>query len=992
MSKKSFLIDGISWQNSTGTQDSLISMMQPNDRLLHAKVPAGQYFRNVWALIKEDKLVDYVRQNNLNMCEVLCNYPKKLYFDIDGALDLTLEKVMSILYDYFDKEASHWAVSGYESNEKHSYHIINNYYVIKNEDELEKVKKLVVYIKHTICSGFDEKPIMKNGNMKCIYQSKPDSKYQQKIIVDDNEQHHFINSFITSDVSILKSKQFQQYKSNETIDQLTIKNKNRTTVEVLPPDFTNEQAHNARELLKITPSADISHAHRFKVALFCYYNGITEQEYFDWFLKSNPSETREAKVRYFYENEIPKSSSYAVSISNFRKYLSLWYPALMEETHFTSRFLGSFTLDNLVQIKRIEPEHFKSNKKVIMFNIPMGGGKTTTTLQYLKDSDDSFIWLAPRQTLISNTSHRMKQEFNIEHTCHLDVGKNKDPLIKAKKLLICNQSLHYLEDKQIFDTVIIDEIETALNSWDDDETHKGAMANNFNRFCYVIQKAKKVLLLDAFITTKTIKFLNSIGIKTDEQIIYNNGDIKQEKKLVFNDDFDNLLNKIADDVRNNKKLFIFYAFKNATENGHYSIIQLDLKIKELIKQKDIEECNDINKMKDINKTPTEDYKKSLLYYAESREKNNLGNINEKWKEADYILTTSSITVGVNYEGLDYDKIYLICSGTVNNPRDIIQCSMRIRKPIENNIELFFFDVSTKDFKKYPEYFHKGNNIYKALICDVYAEQQADFSESFRKFCDLTGYNYKAFPDLKKNKKKDAKKFINDMFESRMLMEYNNIETIEDLEVLEKYQEGVYNRTATLETRMAVAKFFFDDRFKLLNNDDKTYIWNNRTADYFKGIKHKIINDILTDNDVKNLKDLDLKKLKLSNGLNEEIKNHFSFDIKMKNQLIVKAVNNLLGIQAITKQEDKNGKHKGFEWSGIFNNMNDIYNRYLELKQQAEIKFLEVEEIVEEAGTVEIESGKTYAEYLHFWNNLTGEQRSRLTDEDKEPYKMYILEP
>jgi len=989
MSKKSFLIDGISWQNSTGTQDKLISMMEHNDRLLHAKVPAGQYFRNVWALIKEDKLVDYVRRNNLNMCEVLCNYPKKLYFDIDGALNLTLEKVMSILYDYFDKEANHWAISGYESNEKHSYHIINNYYTIRNEDELEKVKKLVVYIKHTICSGFDEKPIMKNGNMKCIYQSKPDSKYQQKIIVDDNEQHHFINSFITSDVSILKSKQFQQYKSNETIDQLTIKNKNRTTVEVLPPDFTNEQAHNARELLKITPSADISHAHRFKVALFCYYNGLTEQEYFDWFLKSNPSETREAKVRYFYENEIPKSSSFAVSISNFRKYLSLWFPALMEETHFTSRFLGSFTLDNLVQIKRIEPEHFKSNKKVIMFNIPMGGGKTTTTLQYLKDSDDSFIWLAPRQTLIANTSHRMKEEFNIEHICHLNVGKNKEPLTKANKLLICNQSLHYLEDKQIFDTVIIDEIETALNSWDDDETHKGAMMNNFNRFCYVIQKAKKVLLLDAFITTKTIKFLNTLGIKTEEQIIYNNSEIKQEKKLIFNDDFDGLLNKIVNDIRNKKKLFIFYAFKNGTENGHYNIRELDLKIKELIKQKDIEDCTDINKAKELLKIPNADYKKSLLYYAESKEKNELGNINEKWANSDYILTTSSITVGVNYEGLDYDKIYLICSGTVNNPRDIIQCSMRIRKPIENNIELFFFDLTTKDFKKYPEHFNKGNNIYKNLICDVYAEQQSDFADSFRKFCDMTGYNYKAFPDLKKNKKKDAKKFINDMYESRMLMEYSTIETIEDLEVLEKYQESVYSRTATLEMRMAVSKYFFDDRFKILDKDDKAFIWNNRTADYFKGIKHKLITDIITENKVEKLADLDLNKLTITPELKEEIKQFFSFDIKMKNQLIVKTINNLLTIQAIIKQEDSKGKHKGFQFSEIFNMMTDLYTRYQELKQQAEIKFME-EEVVEVQ--TEIEEGKTYTEYIQFWQNLTVEQRSRLTDAEKEPYKQYILEP
>jgi hypothetical protein len=986
MSKISFSIDGLTWYAGTGSQNILISQLDSNDRLIHA----CKDNRHMWALIKEDKIVEYVSNNNYNVCEVLVEYPKKLYFDIDGTPDLKLDTVMKVLYDFFDKDPTHWAVSGYESKEKNSYHIINNTYVIYTHDELLRVKKLVRYIKHSICDGFDDRVYNKNNNMKCINQSKPKTTNIQKIIKDTNPQNHFIASFITGTKSIIQSKQFQQYRNSETIDNLTIKNKNRTTALILPPDFTNEQASNAKQLLKITPSSDISHAHRWKVALFCYYNGLTEQEYWDWFMASNPSEIRQAKVKYFYDVEIPKSSFYAVSISNFRKYLSLWYPELLEETHFTGRFLESFTLDNLVQIDRIEPEHFQINKRVIAFNIPMGGGKTTTTLQYLKDSDDSFIWLAPRQTLISNTSHRMKTEFEIEHTCHLDIGKNKEPLTKAKKLLICNQSLHYLQDKQIYDTVVIDEIETALNSWDDEETHKAGLETNFNRFCYVIQKAKKVLLLDAFITTKTIKFLNSLGIKTEDQIIYNNSTIKQEKKLVFNDDFDDLLNKIADDIINNKKLFIFYAFKNATENGHYSIIQLDLKIKDIIKQKDIQNCKDLKKVKEINKIPTEQYKNSLLYYAESKEKNNLGNINEKWKEADYIITTSSITVGVNYEGLDYDKIYLICSGTVNNPRDIIQCSMRIRKPIENNIELFFFDLTTKDFKKYPEYYHKGNNIYKNLIINVYTEQQSDFKDSFRKFCDLTGYNYKAFPDLKKNKKRDSKKFVNDMFESRMLMEYKSIETIDDLEVLEKYQENVYNRTATLEMRMAVCKYFFDEKFKLLGDDDKAFMWNNRTGDYPTGIKHPLIKDIIDENKVQNLAELNLKKLEASQQLKDKIKEAFSFDIKMKNQLVIKTINNLLGLQAIIKQEDKKGHHQGYEWSNLFNLMNDINNRLIELKAQAEIKFLE-----EDTGGTEnftIEEGATYQEYLDWYGNLSNYDRCRISDADRHKFRYYLLEP
>jgi len=967
MSKISFRIDGVQWISGAGSQDLLIPKMLYNDRLYHAV----SNNRHMWALIPQDKILNYLKRNNMNICEVLVAYPKKLYFDIDGTPDCKLIDIMTILYKYFDKKESNWSVSGYETSTKNSFHIVNNHYVITSDDEMIRVKNLVTYIKHTINKNFDASVYTKNRNMKCIYQSKPDTKNIQLMINDLTEENHLISSFVTSYVPISESKLFNIHNTTDLINKLTVKDTERTEVLYLPIDFSTEHAGSAKELLKLTPSADISHAHRWKVALFCYYNGLTREDYMEWFMKSNPSAQRISKVEYFYDYEIPKASDFAVSIPKFRKYLSIWYPELLEDAYFTSRFLGSFNLENTVDIKRIEPDHFEVNKKTIIFNIPMGGGKTTTTLQYLKKSGSSFIWLAPRQTLIANISYRLNEEYGIEHICHLFVGKDKLKLKQTDKLLICNQSLHYVEDKQKFDTVVIDEIETALNSWDDDETHKAKMPINFKRFCDVIQKAKKIILLDAFVTTKTIKFLNSLSISTDDIIIYNSKISTITKTLNFNESFDNILNKIVDDIASNKKLFIFYAFKNASEKGHYSIIQLDSKIKSMLEDKQIEN------------------KKSLLYYAESKEKNELGNVNEKWADADYVITTSSITVGVNYEGLDYDKVYLLCSGTVNNPRDIIQCSMRIRKPKENTIELFFFDLITKDFKPYPVYYHCDNNIYKSLICNVFAEQQADFAQSFRKFCDLTGYDYKAFPELKYKKKTDASKFVNDMFESRMLMEYSTIEVIDDMEIMEQYEEAVYNRSATLAQRFAVSRFYFDERLKELKETDRALIWNNRAGEFFKGINHPLIHKIKTENKVDNLDKLDLKKLEMSDGLKEDIKKYFSFDVKMKNQLIVKTINNLLGIVAIEKTQSSNGKHTGFMFSNLFNIVNDINTKLIETRAGIEAKFLDDEgadpiDEKDETGQV------SYNDFIKWYEKLTPTQKINLSDEDRTKYEMYLL--
>ena len=1009
MSNKTFQIDGVQWVAGSGTQDNFIPMMTDDVRLYHA-TPNN---RRLWALIPNRDIVKYLKRNNMNICEVLVNYPKKLYFDIDGSLDCKLDEIMEILYKYFDKNPDNWSVSGYENNERHSYHIVNNMYVISSSDELMRVKKMVSFIKHSVNKNFDDAVYSKNRNMKCIYQSKPETKNIQKLIINKNETSHLIASYITSFVPISDSNLFNIHNTTELVNSLTLKNTHRTEELQLPEGFTNEDAKDARELLKITPSADISHAHRWKVALFCYYNGLSKDEYMEWFNKSKPSNSRWAKVNYFYDKEIPNASKFAVSVSNFRKYLSIWYPELIEETHFTSNFLGSFNLDNTFNIDRIEQNHFTVDHKVVIFNIPMGGGKTTTTLKYLEDTKTSFIWMAPRQTLISNISHRLKNENHIEHTCHLDVAKDKTPLKSANKLLICSQSLHYVEDKQNFDTVVIDEIETALNGWDDDETHKSKMASNFKRFCSVIQKAKKVILLDAFITTKTIKFINSLGIPNNNIMLYNNTVKTVNRTLKFNNSFDSILNKIVDDIRANKKLFIFYAFKNASENGHYSIIQLDNKIKSLIKQKDIDEAKDLETIKQINSIETENYKQSLLYYAESKEKNQLGDVNVAWANADYVITTSSITVGVNYEGLDYDKVYLLCSGIVNNPRDILQCSMRIRKPKENTIELFFFDLMTKDFKAYPNYYHSDNNIYKSLINNVYAEQQSDFAQSFRKFCDLTGYDYSEFPELKFSKKRDSKKFINDMFESRMLMEYSTIEVLDDLEMVETYEQAVYNRTATLQQRFAVSRFYFDERFKELDDKDRAVIWNNRAGDFFRGIKHKLIGRIMTENNITSLADLQLNKLELSDGLKEDIKTYFSYDIKMKNQLIVKTINNLLCINAIEKVESSKGKHVGFNFSGLFAIINDIYIKLEDIKKQKESESIEVDFIDDSsAGSSNnntttpspsnISAGlddddttlpptPSFSDFNNWFYKLSEMDKVNISDENRCKYKMYLLD-
>ena len=130
---------------------------------------------------------------------------------------------------------------------------------------------------------------------------------------------------------------------------------------------------------------------------------------------------------------------------------------------------------------------------------------------------------------------------------------------------------------------------------------------------------------------------------------------------------------------NKKKLYVFYAYKTGNKKKRFSIEELKCKI--------LEKCFE-NKIDYIPKIlvyhgDTDDCKKKTLY-----------DVNTEWDKYDCILTTSSITVGVNYEGYNYDKIYLMASGRVNNVRDVIQTSMRIRNPKESIIEMYFFPIKS----------------------------------------------------------------------------------------------------------------------------------------------------------------------------------------------------------------------------------------------------------------------------------------------------------
>jgi hypothetical protein len=115
--------------------------------------------------------------------------------------------------------------------------------------------------------------------------------------------------------------------------------------------------------------------------------------------------------------------------------------------------------------------------------------------------------------------------------CHYEsfrAQEKKEGILKTQdKLIVVLNSLHYITNKQ-YDVLVIDEIETLLDKFLGDFLEHGNLqlkTRIWQNFIQLFKSAKKIILLDAFITTKTLKLipLYALGASYMRQFIWREG-------------------------------------------------------------------------------------------------------------------------------------------------------------------------------------------------------------------------------------------------------------------------------------------------------------------------------------------------------------------------------------------------------------------------------------------------------------------------------------
>ena len=267
------------------------------------------------------------------------------------------------------------------------------------------------------------------------------------------------------------------------------------------------------------------------------------------------------------------------------------------------------------------------------------------------------------------------------------------------------ESLHKIDfeycKKNPYDLIVVDECQANLSAHTCKETNGSKFNKNADTFYSMLRFSQRVLFCDAFINAKTLEFLTEFQLPT--QLLAYKCPMKQrEARLIEGDDFNSLLPYIAEDLTAGKRL---YVCMSSADRGKTWADRLSKEFPD---------------------------KKIRLYIrGEGKE---ISDVRTEWSALDVVITTTTITVGINFDIPHFHKCYMsFSSSSKNNVVDLFQCHYRVRHLIDNEIVVHIKDLpnniehterevceSLEWFEKHQielfEFFKEAPLYLKKLLC------------------------------------------------------------------------------------------------------------------------------------------------------------------------------------------------------------------------------------------------------------------------------------
>ena len=383
----------------------------------------------------------------------------------------------------------------------------------------------------------------------------------------------------------------------------------------------------------------------------------------------NPNDYQKAYCKKKVQNSFPLSEEHTkfLEIIKIRKdrrtdeqskFIKEFYDKKSDETIDQLNYLktGIDKDDEWVNIDKNE------NSRYLLIKAPLGKGKSYSARRHINEIKyTGIIYLCPRQHYATSVTIELNKDTDYKFKNYLNCKKQ---LITEKFIVIQAESLYrldYYADISNF-LIVADEVESFLTQLTSSETNGNNHDENVIKFQWLILNAKKVICYDALLTSRTTDTFDILNL---QYTIHNYIRPAEIRNYILEP---NLANRIICDISSGKKGWFICQSKNKMLNEFKVLFDKFLP-----------------------------HKKILYYYAGNTPVS-LKNI-DKWNRYDLIVSTTAITVGVNYDikGV-FDRLYYYTNDFCGLVRDGIQGLHRIR---HINDKLLYVCIDERDYVNLP---------------------------------------------------------------------------------------------------------------------------------------------------------------------------------------------------------------------------------------------------------------------------------------------------
>ena len=502
----------------------------------------------------------------------------------------------------------------------------------------------------------------------------------------------------------------------------------------------------------------------------------------------------------------------------------------------------------------VRPFVFDGDVDTLVIMSHLGTGKTRQILVYVKgEQPERILALSMRKAFTHSVKGDWRGE-GVPFETYLDIT---GPLGEVNRIIVQMESLHRLGKSSTYttvpitswdhtfkeyDLVVLDESESALNQMSSLGTHGDFHMANCETFEHIIRGAKKLICGDAFISRRTLAFIEELRDPARSRYIINTccpyertatelfamREGKSKGGLSRVCAYAGFCKMIMESLERNERLVVIWTSKR---RGQYFV---DTYLKEW------------------------STKRYRWYNAgDTKYAKDLEDVEAVWSNIQLLMYTSTITVGVNYKPVKeehkFNRIFLYGCAATTNPRDIAQSLLRVREITTNNL---VFTLDNSCFK-YPA---SGRDAIEAemraeeaanrltnptstwretpkWLWDVHIhnkQEEADKSFNYREgvmdYLQLSGYT------VTEQQVSDSKERID--FGS---VEYEEVPEI-TRDVADEIEERSHHDLATTEEKIQLQKFKFQE---MLTEEGLTHaagIW----AAYSEGGKWELFWNVVSE--------------------------------------------------------------------------------------------------------------------------------------------------